>query len=95
MNNGLPLGGLKQEQFIQEDIQFEQGDVLVQLSDGLPEAPNLAGDMSDYDRLKQLIQDNGHNTAQGMIDALMASVDEWLQGQHNPDDITLVVTKKK
>jgi serine phosphatase RsbU (regulator of sigma subunit) len=95
MNNGLPLGGLKQEQFIQEDIQFEQGDVLVQLSDGLPEAPNLAGDMYDYDRLKQLIQDNGHNTAQGMIDALMASVDEWLQGQHNPDDITLVVTKKK
>jgi len=95
MNNGLPLGGLKQEQFIQEDIQFEQGDVLVQLSDGLPEAPNLAGDMYDYDRLKQLIQDNGHQTAQGMIDALMASVDEWLQGQHNPDDITLVVTKKK
>ena len=95
MNNGLPLGGLKQEQFIQEDIQFEQGDVLVQLTDGLPEAPNLAGDMYDYDRLKQLIQDNGHQTAQGMIDALMASVDEWLQGQHNPDDITLVVTKKK
>jgi serine phosphatase RsbU (regulator of sigma subunit) len=95
MNNGLPLGGLKQEQFIQEDIQFEQGDVLVQLSDGLPEAPNLAGDMYDYDRLKQLIQDNGHTTAQGMIDALMASVDQWLQGQHNPDDITLVVTKKK
>jgi serine phosphatase RsbU (regulator of sigma subunit) len=30
-----------------------------------------------------------------MIDALMASVDEWLQGQHNPDDITLVVIKKK
>ena len=95
MNNGLPLGGLKQEQFIQEDIQFEQGDVLVQLSDGLPEAPNLAGDMYDYDRLKQLIQDNGHTTAQGMIDALMASVDQWLEGQHNPDDITLVVTKKK
>ena len=95
MNNGLPLGGLKQEQFIQEDIEFEIGDVLVQLSDGLPEAPNLAGDMYDYDQLKKLIQDNGHQTAQGMIDALMASVDEWLQGQHNPDDITLVVTKKK
>jgi serine phosphatase RsbU (regulator of sigma subunit) len=65
------------------------------LSDGLPEAPNLLGEMYDYERLRLLIEDNGHKTAQGMIDALMASVDEWLQGQHNPDDITLVVIKKK
>jgi len=92
---GLPLGGLREEYFDSITRSFNAGDIIIQLSDGLPEAPNLTGEMYDYERLRLLIEDNGHKTAQGMIDALMASVDEWLQGQHNPDDITLVVIKKK
>ncbi len=92
---GLPLGGLKEEHFDCITRSFNAGDIIIQLSDGLPEAPNLTGEMYDYERLRLLIEDNGHKTAQGIIDALMASVDEWLQGQHNPDDITLVVIKKK
>ncbi len=92
---GLPLGGLKEEHFDSITRSFNAGDIIIQLSDGLPEAPNLTGEMYDYERLRLLIEDNGHKTAQGMIDALMASVDDWLQGLHNPDDITLVVIKKK
>ena len=91
---GLPLGGLREEHFDILKRSFNKGDIIVQLSDGLPEAPNLVGEMYDYDRLRQLIEDNGKKSAQGMIDSLMVSVDAWLQGQHNPDDITLVVTKK-
>ncbi len=95
MNNGLPLGGLRDEDFVLENRKFEAGDVLVQLSDGLPEAPNLAGEMYDYERLSSLIQNSCHLTAQEIIDVLIKSVDEWMQGKRNPDDITLVVTKKK
>ena len=95
MNNGLPLGGLRDEEFVLETRAFESGDVLVQLSDGLPEAPNSKGEMYDYDQLKNLIQASCHLTAQEIIDTLIKSVDAWLEGQNNPDDITLVVTKKK
>jgi len=95
MNNGLPLGGLRDEDFVLENRKFEAGDVLVQLSDGLPEAPNLAGEMYDYERLSSLIQSSCHLTAQEIIDVLIKSVDEWMQGKRNPDDITLVITKKK
>ena len=95
MNNGLPLGGLRDEDFVLENRKFEAGDVLVQLSDGLPEAPNLAGEMYDYERLSSLIQSSCHLSAQEIIDVLIKSVDEWMQGKRNPDDITLVVTKKK
>lgn len=95
MNNGLPLGGLKDEEFILETRNFESGDVLIQLSDGLPEAPNSKGIMYDYDRLKSLIQTSCHFTAQEIINVLIQSVDQWLEGKRNPDDITLVVTKKK
>jgi serine phosphatase RsbU (regulator of sigma subunit) len=95
MNNGLPLGGLRDEEFALEARNFESGDVLIQLSDGLPEAPNSKGEMYDYDRLRALIQTSSHLTANEIINVLMQSVDQWLEGKHNPDDITLVVIKKK
>lgn len=95
MNNGLPLGGLRDEEFALEARNFESGDVLIQLSDGLPEAPNSKGEMYDYDRLRALIQTSCHLSAQEIINILMQSVDQWLEGKRNPDDITIVVTKKK
>jgi serine phosphatase RsbU (regulator of sigma subunit) len=51
--------------------------------------------MYDYERLRSLIQSSCHLSAQEIIDVLIKSVDEWMQGKRNPDDITLVVTKKK
>jgi sigma-B regulation protein RsbU (phosphoserine phosphatase) len=94
MQSGLPLGGLKDETFDQLTRSFESGDVLIQLSDGLPEAPNAKGELYDYDRLKALIQASGQLSAQQIIDVLIESVDQWLEGNRNPDDITLVVIKK-
>jgi serine phosphatase RsbU (regulator of sigma subunit) len=94
-NNGLPLGSLRNEEYVLEKRKFREGDVLVQFSDGLPEAPNLADELYDYDRLKSLIQNSCHLSANEIIDTLVKSVDEWMQGRPNPDDITLVVTKKK
>jgi len=95
MQSGLPLGGLKNETFEQMTRTFESGDVLIQLSDGLPEAPNSKGELYDYDRLKDLIQNSCHLSAQEIINVLIQSVDQWLEGNRNPDDITLIVTKKK
>ncbi len=94
-NNGLPLGSLRDEEYVLEKRKFREGDVLVQFSDGLPEAPNLADELYDYDRLKSLIQNSCHLSAKEIIETLVKSVDEWMQGRTNPDDITLVVTKKK
>jgi serine phosphatase RsbU (regulator of sigma subunit) len=45
--------------------------------------------------MKNLVQSSCHLSAQEIIDVLVKSVDEWMQGRLNPDDITLVVTKKK
>ena len=95
MNNGLPLGGLRDEEFALEARNFESGDVLIQLSDGLPEAPNSKGEMYDYERLRALIQTSCHLTSKEIVNTLIQSVDQWLEGMRNPDDITLVVTKKK
>jgi len=91
----LPLGGLKNETFDLITRSFESGDVLVQLSDGIPEAPNLEGEMFDYDALAAIIQQHASSSILELHSAIIEAVDVWLAGQHNPDDITLVITKKK
>ena len=74
---------------------FNSRDLFVIISDELPEAPNLTGDLFDYQKLQDLITTLGHLTAQEVIDQLMIEADAWLSGKHNPDDITLVVIKHK
>ena len=66
---------------------------MIILSDGLPEAPNLSGDLFDYQKLQDLISTYGNKTAKEIIDNLVREADKWLAGENNPDDITLVVIK--
>lgn len=92
--SGVPLGSFNDAYFDQIHTTFNSGDILVIISDGLPEAPNLTGDLFDYQKLQDLISTYGDKSAQEVIDQLMIEADSWLSGKHNPDDITLVVIKK-
>ncbi len=93
--SGLPLGGLKNELFELEERPFERGDAFVLLSDGLPEAPNKMSELFDYTRVHQLIEQHGSKDAATIKDELINAVDTWLSGENNPDDITIIVIKKK
>jgi serine phosphatase RsbU (regulator of sigma subunit) len=93
--SGVPLGSFNDVHFDQTITSFNTGDILVIISDGLPEAPNLAGELFDYQKLQDLIATYGDLSAQKVIDQLMIEADTWLEGNHNPDDITLVVIKHK
>jgi hypothetical protein len=93
--SGVPLGSFNDAYFDEISTTFNTGDILVIISDGLPEAPNLSGDLFDYQKLHDLIATYGSLTAQEVIDQLMIEADAWLSGRHNPDDITLVVIKHK
>jgi hypothetical protein len=93
--SGVPLGSFNDAYFDEISTTFNAGDILVIISDGLPEAPNLAGELFDYQKLQDLITTYGNLSAQEVIDQLMIEADSWLSGNHNPDDITLVVIKHK
>ena len=90
----LPLGGLDNEQFDLVERNFNKGDILVLLSDGLPEAPNPGGSLLDYPAVKDCIEATGHLGASPVKEALVQLGDEWLDGGQNPDDITFVVLEK-
>jgi tetratricopeptide (TPR) repeat protein len=94
MQTNLPLGGLGNEDFDLIERDFEPGDVVIQLSDGLPEAPNPAGEMYDYDRVKDHLEAVGSKSADEIKNSFILEADKWLDGLHNPDDITFVIIKK-
>ena len=91
---GLPLGGLKNETFDIQKKKFNKGDVLVMLSDGLPEAENDAGELYDYERVMELINKNASKTAKEIKDKMIGEVDVWLDGKVPDDDVSIVVVKK-
>ena len=91
---GLPLGGLKNETFDIQKKKFNKGDVLVMLSDGLPEAENDAGELYDYERVMELINKNASKTAEEIKDKMIGEVDIWLDGKVPDDDVSIVVVKK-
>ncbi len=93
--SGVPLGSFTDTHFDQTITAFNTGDILAIISDGLPEAPNLAGELFDYQKLQDLLTTYGNLTAQEVIDHLMIEADNWLAGNHNPDDITIVIIKHK
>ena len=91
----LPLGGLENEQFELVEKSFNKGDVLVLLSDGLPEAPDLEGNLLDYQPVMDCIEKTAHLGAAQVKQALIDLADDWLGGSKNPDDITFIVFEKQ
>ena len=90
----LPLGGLENEKFDGVKKDFKPGDVMVMISDGLPELPNPSGDLLDYDKIEACIKENAEKSASEIKDALVFLSDDWAKGVMNPDDITIVIIKK-
>jgi serine phosphatase RsbU (regulator of sigma subunit) len=92
---GLPLGSFKDETFTLVDFEFKQGDSLVFISDGLPEAANTSEEMLGYEAVRDCVQANGHQNAEEQKQALLDLGTVWLGDLRNQDDITIVVVKKK
>ena len=90
----LPLGGIETEKYDGVKKEFNNGDVMVMISDGLPELPNPANDLLDYEKVQECIMDNAEKSADEIKEALVYLSDEWANGVMNPDDITIVVIKK-
>ena len=92
---GLPLGSIKNVDYDLINFEMNQGDVLVLISDGLPECDNEEGEMLDYDAVKNCIHENGKKSSKEILDSLISLGNNWMNGKMNEDDITIVVIKKK
>ncbi|HKX31116.1 MAG TPA: SpoIIE family protein phosphatase [Blastocatellia bacterium] len=89
----LPLGGMTKYQYQQQELMMAAEDVIVLLSDGLPERFNADGEMLDYARIHQTLPAIAHHTSEQIINELVRLGDEWGAGRAQEDDMTFVVLR--
>jgi phosphoserine phosphatase RsbU/P len=92
---GAPLGGLTDYAYRQAEIFLSVGDLVLLLSDGLPERFNSAGEMFGYDRSKESLVANAHASPQAVIERLLQTGEDWAAGAAAADDMTFVALKMK
>lgn len=93
--SGVPLGSFNKVEYDELTTDFNKGDILAIISDGLAEAPNTKGEIFDYAQIQSIITEKSYLSAETLIKELMSQADIWLEGRHNPDDITIVIIKHK
>ncbi len=94
---GLAIGlekGLVFPFIIEEmSLPFEDGDVFIFFTDGISESMNKNGDEFGEERLCQVINQNGNDSAQVLIDKITQEVFNFAGQATQHDDLTMVVVK--
>lgn len=94
---GMALGVAEDASWEQATIQMDPGDVLVLYTDGVTEAQDAGGTLFGDERLLAVLGSSAavparpEHVAQGIRDALLARVREFVGDASQFDDITLVV----
>ena len=93
----LPLGSFPGAIHMEQEISFkDKGDILVMMSDGLPEAENIGDEMVGYERTEEKIRSLADRSAEEIKDGLVELCNSWLEGHAElKDDMTFVIIKKK
>ena len=92
---GLFLGSSLQEKVDTKEITVKPGDVLLAMSDGLPELFNQEKEMLDYERISERFAEAVTEPAEGIIRAIENLSIEWTNSGDINDDIALLVMKMK
>ncbi len=91
---GLPLGVPDAPMgYIEVTQSLSPGDALILTSDGMLEAKNAYGEMFGFERLEAAAASISTQSAQAMIDSLLAQMYTFIKPQEPHDDVTLVVVR--
>lgn len=95
VNQSMPLGALSEFEFNINEFEVDSGDVILLLSDGLPELFNHNKEMFGYERVAGLLEEHSDKSPDEIIETLKYAVKEWAGELESDDDITFVVIKVK
>ncbi len=89
---GMPLGGLA-EGYNELRVDLASGDLVVMMSDGLPELPDAEGEPLGYGRVARVIAGAPTDKPQEVIGALLRAAEQWAGEGPPNDDITFVALR--
>lgn len=92
---GMPLGAMDNVKYRFVEFNLQESDVLVLMSDGLPERLNESDEIFGIERLMAEIQKVGKTTQtpSEILESLVKAGDDWSNGIPQNDDVTLLVLK--
>ncbi len=93
---GLLIGLQFESEYVGSEVFLDPGDVLLYYTDGVTEAPGLAGDRFDESRLCRVLEECCRNgfSAQKILDRLFFRLDRFVGLDHHlEDDASMVVLK--
>ena len=95
LKKGGPAIGLTQSaQYPQEQLQMEEGDLLVLYSDGITEARNDVGLFYSEDRLRDLVKYTHGMDAVSLGLRIVQSVEHFVHRARQSDDLSLIVLRR-
>jgi serine phosphatase RsbU (regulator of sigma subunit) len=91
----LPLGSVSHFEYREVVTTLDVDDVLLVMTDGLPELFNSDSEMLDYERLESCFLANAHRSPAEIVSALKDCAEDWMGNAALLDDMTLVALKMK
>jgi sigma-B regulation protein RsbU (phosphoserine phosphatase) len=89
---GLPVGMFPRASYEQNAVELDPGDLVVAYTDGVTEAISPAGEEWGVDGLLKAATVSATQSAEGIVSAIFASMDEFSRGRQT-DDATVVVLR--
>ncbi len=89
---GLVVGLFGDVTYSDDSVAMNPGDILVAYSDGITEPENEFGEFGE-ERLIGLVHENRHLPLDRISDIVVSAVTDWIGGNEQPDDVTLVLAR--
>ena len=92
---GMPLGGVSEFPYQQQEVTLAPGDIVVLMSDGFPERFNRRDEILDYEKAKTVLAQVARQSPSEIIEHFVKIGEAWADGRAQNDDVTFVVLKVK
>jgi sigma-B regulation protein RsbU (phosphoserine phosphatase) len=91
-DGGMVVGLFGGVNYENDFVDMNSGDIIVAYSDGVTEPENEFGEFGE-DRLAQIVRENMSLPLPRIADAVITAVVDWIGGEEQPDDITVVLAR--
>lgn len=93
LSKGMPLGSVLNYPYTELTSTVNDNDILILMSDGLPEAFNENRDILGLDPIYKTLKNNGQKSPEIILIELEKLVKKWTNGKELEDDYTIVIMK--
>jgi sigma-B regulation protein RsbU (phosphoserine phosphatase) len=94
-SGGFAIGFMSDADYSQEELTLQPGDIMVMITDGITEAQNRGLELFGQQRISAvLLASSPTSSAKEVLNAILGSFKDFIQGRILKDDVTMIVLKR-